>query len=73
MFRNFALGLDLKSRFVAVTELDTSAFVQIYQNKYMARKMEGNMKNKYKWLTDICRENTRHFTNGIKYFLSHDE
>jgi hypothetical protein len=24
-------------------------------------------------LTDICRENTRHFTNGIKYFLSHDE
>jgi hypothetical protein len=26
---------------VAVTELDTSAFVQSYRNKYMARKMEG--------------------------------
>jgi hypothetical protein len=41
MFWNFALGLDLKLRFVAVTELDTSAFVQSYRNKYMARKMEG--------------------------------
>jgi hypothetical protein len=32
-FRNFALSLYLKSRFVAVTELDTSKFVQIYRTK----------------------------------------
>jgi hypothetical protein len=52
-------GLDLESCFVAVAELNTSAFVQINRNKSTARKTERNMKNMYNWLRDVYRETRR--------------
>jgi hypothetical protein len=53
---NFELGLELQSRFVTVTELETSTFVQNNRNKNTAQKTEGNTKIMYNWLSEICKE-----------------
>lgn len=52
---NFEVG----SRFMQVSEQETSEFVKNNRNKNTARKTEGNVKILYNWLTEVCIEARR--------------
>lgn len=51
-YGNFEVG----SRFLQVSEQETSEFVKNNRNKNTARKTEGNVKILYNWLTEVCTE-----------------
>lgn len=51
-FRNFEVG----SRFLQVSEQETSEFVKNNRNKNTTRKTKGNVKILYNWLTEVCTE-----------------
>lgn len=51
-YGNFEVG----SRFLQVSEQETSEFVKNNRNKNTARKTEGNVKILYSWLTEVCTE-----------------
>lgn len=48
-YGNFEVG----SRFLQVSEQETSEFVKNNRNKNTARKTEGNVKILYNWLTEV--------------------
>ncbi|XP_056009549.1 uncharacterized protein LOC130051556 [Ostrea edulis] len=52
-------NFDVENRFKAISESETTEFIQSKRNKNTSRKTEGHMKVLYDWLVNICDENRR--------------